>query len=119
MAELRAAWVLGNNYLAHLEPWKKIKTDPGQAALIIRIVANLIRLFAVLSRPVLPEAAHRLATAFVDWLPDWTWPTAVTEESLTLLKPGQKIALTSLLFQKIEEARVKRLIHTYGGANRV
>ena len=32
-AELRAMWVLGNEYLQSAAPWSTFKTDPAQAAM--------------------------------------------------------------------------------------
>ena len=55
--ELRALWVVGNEYLQSAAPWTAIKTDPDRAAAITRFAFNLIRLYAVLSRPFLPDAS--------------------------------------------------------------
>ncbi len=56
-AELRAIWVAGNEYLQAAAPWSTFKTDPEQAAMQIRLALNLIRLYAVLSAPFIPDAA--------------------------------------------------------------
>lgn len=54
MNELRAIWVEGNNYISTTEPWMVIKENPERAAAILRVCINLIRIFAVLSYPVMP-----------------------------------------------------------------
>ena len=56
-AELRAIWVAGNEYLQASEPWAAFKTDPARAAATIRLSLNLIRLYAVLAAPFIPDAA--------------------------------------------------------------
>ena len=49
-AELRAFWVLGNEYLQDAAPWSSFKTDPDAAAAQIRLALNLIRVYAIVSR---------------------------------------------------------------------
>src|SRR5690606_1334653 len=44
-AELRAIWVLGNEYLQGAAPWSSFKTDPEKAAMQVRLGLNLIRLY--------------------------------------------------------------------------
>ncbi len=74
-AELRAIWVLGNEYLQTAAPWASFKTDPEQAAMQIRLALNLIRLYAVISRPFIPDAcADLLAAMQTD---DDSWPVDV------------------------------------------
>ena len=55
--ELRAVWVEGNNYISTTEPWTVIKTDAERAAAILRTCINLIRIFAVLSAPIMPATS--------------------------------------------------------------
>ena len=73
--ELRALWVAGNEYLQDAAPWTAIKTDPDRAAAITRFSLNLIHLYAVLSRPFIPDAAAAMLAAFApratrDWPAD-------------------------------------------------
>ena len=56
-AELRALWVLGNEYLQSAAPWSVYKEDPDRAAAIVRLALNLVRLYAVISAPFIPDAA--------------------------------------------------------------
>ena len=62
-AELRAIWVLGNEYLQSAAPWSTFKTDPEKAAMQVRLGLNLIRLYAVLSSPFIPFAAQAMLAA--------------------------------------------------------
>ena len=55
--ELRAIWVAGNEYLQEAAPWATFKEDPAPAAMQIRTALNLVRVYAVLSRPFIPDAA--------------------------------------------------------------
>ncbi len=99
-AELRAIWALGNEYLQEAAPWTVYKTDPALAAAQIRLALNLIRLYAVLSRPFIPDAAASMMAAL--GCDDWSWPDEVTA-ALTRLQPGQPFATPEVLFAKIPD----------------
>ncbi|MGR3455102.1 methionine--tRNA ligase [Pseudooceanicola sp.] len=62
--ELRAIWVAGNEYLQSAAPWAAFKEDPERAAVIVRLSLNLIRLYAVLSAPFIPDSAETMLAAF-------------------------------------------------------
>ena len=62
--ELRAIWVDGNNYISATEPWTVIKENPERAATILRVCINLIRIFAILCAPIMPETADKIMSKF-------------------------------------------------------
>ena len=99
-AELRAIWVAGNEYLQSAAPWSVVKTDPAAAAAQIRLSLNLIRLYAVLSRPFIPDAADVMMTALA--CDDWTWPCDVAA-ALAVLPAGHGFAVPENLFRKITD----------------
>lgn len=99
-AELRAIWVLGNEYLQSAAPWSVVKADPERAEAIIRLGMNLIRVYAVLSAPFIPDAAEAMMAAMGST--DWTWPTDMSE-ALRALPPGQGFAVPENLFRKITD----------------
>ncbi|PKQ14148.1 MAG: methionine--tRNA ligase [Alphaproteobacteria bacterium HGW-Alphaproteobacteria-1] len=102
-AELRAIWVLGNEYLQEAAPWSTFKTDPEQAAMQVRLALNLIRLYAVLSAPFIPDAAASMLAALRT--PERGWPGDVAT-ALEALKPGHGFDVPEVLFSKItDEAR--------------
>jgi methionyl-tRNA synthetase len=103
-AELRAIWVVGNEYLQSSAPWSAVKTDPARAEAIIRLSLNLIRVYAVLSRPFIPDAAAAMMAALGS--DDWTWPDHMAE-ALRTLPPGHAFSVPENLFRKItDEERV-------------
>src|SRR5262249_26659151 len=57
-ARLRSIWAFGN-----VAPWSVFKEDRNRAAAIIRVAVNLVRVFAVLSEPMIPSAAGRMLAA--------------------------------------------------------
>ncbi|MEM7544339.1 MAG: methionine--tRNA ligase [Pseudomonadota bacterium] len=98
---LRAIWVAGNEYLQHAEPWAKFKTDPEAAAAVVRVGLNLIRLYAILSRPFIPDAAEAMLKAL--HLPvDAAWPDTASE-ALKALQPGHGFTTPEVLFAKISD----------------
>ena len=99
-AELRAIWVAGNEYLQGAAPWSVIKTNPTRAAAIIRLAMNLIRIYAILSLPFLPDAsAHMMASIKSE---DWAWPTDI-KSAVQTLKEGHKFEVREILFRKITD----------------
>ena len=101
--ELRAIWVAGNEYLQSAAPWATFKEDPEKAAMQIRLALNLIRLYAVLSTPFIPDAAAAMLAAMQTG--DDQWPDDVTA-ALETLAPGHTFTVPDVLFAKIsDEAR--------------
>ncbi|PAU98751.1 methionine--tRNA ligase [Paracoccus salipaludis] len=98
--ELRAIWVLGNEYLQSAAPWSTFKTDPEKAAMQVRLGLNLIRLYAVLSSPFIPFAADAMLAAMRT--EDRAWPDDVTA-ALATLPPGHAFDVPEVLFAKITD----------------
>jgi len=104
-SELRAIWVAGNEYLQAAAPWAAFKEDPGQAAASIRFALNLIRLYAVLSRPFVPDASDTMLAALGLGDAEAAWPEDVAA-ALDALPPGHGFTVPENLFAKItDEAR--------------
>ncbi|MDP4893510.1 methionine--tRNA ligase [Cypionkella sp.] len=99
-AELRAIWVIGNEYLQSSAPWTVVKTDPEQAQAMIRLALNLIRVYAILSRPFIPDAAAAMMAAMGS--DDWTWPDDISA-AMRALPAGQGFSVPENLFRKITD----------------
>jgi methionyl-tRNA synthetase len=99
-ASLRAAWVLGNEYLQEVAPWSTFKEDPEKAAMQIRLALNLIRLYAVISAPFIPDAAADLLKSMQT--EDDSWPTDVPA-ALTMLPAGHAFTVPEVTFRKITD----------------
>ncbi len=97
---LRALWVLGNEYLQDAAPWSTFKTDPDTAAMQIRLALNLIRLYAVVSSPFIPDASRDLRSALNT---DDAWPDTV-EAALSILSAGHAFQVPDVTFRKITDA---------------
>jgi methionyl-tRNA synthetase len=99
-AELRAIWVVGNEYLQAAAPWTVVKTDPERAQAMIRLALNLIRVYAVISSPFIPDASQTMMASLGS--DDWTWPTDMGE-ALGALPVGHTFAVPENLFRKITD----------------
>lgn len=98
--ELRAIWAAGNEYLQSAAPWATFKEDPAQAGAQIRLALNLIRLYAVLSSPFIPDASAALVKALN--LGEMDWPDDV-KAALGSLVAGHAFTVPDNLFAKISD----------------
>lgn len=112
MSTLREIWVSGNNYLARTEPWKVAKTDLDYAGTILSTALNLIRLYANLSAPIMPQTARQMLDLF-EVNEQIEFPMGKMVSYLTGLKPGTPFKLSNPLFQKILPERVAELKEKY------
>ncbi|WP_136684735.1 methionine--tRNA ligase [Falsirhodobacter xinxiangensis] len=110
--ELRAIWVAGNEYLQSAAPWTVIKTDEDAAKAMVRLALNLIRLYAVISRPFIPDAAQTMMDAL--HCDDWTWPEDVAT-ALDTLKPGHAFTVPEVLFTKIADEQREEWQTSFAG----
>ncbi len=98
--ELRAIWVAGNEYLQAAAPWSTFKEDPAQAAAQVRLGLNLIRLYAVLSAPFIPDTSAKMLSAMNTL--DTSWPEDV-DAALRALPACHEFAVPDVLFAKITD----------------
>ena len=108
MGTLREIWVSGNNYIAKTEPWKVVKTDQNYGATILATALNMIRLFANLVAPVMPETAEKMA-ALVGAEKTPVWPDKPMDAYLKELPAGIAFVPSDPLFQKLLPERVEEL----------
>ncbi|HEV2189780.1 MAG TPA: methionine--tRNA ligase [Stellaceae bacterium] len=111
---LRELWVLGNVYVDRAAPWTAIKTDPDRAKVILRVAINLIRLYAIVGSPIIPDTCARLRDALGVEIGDAYWPAGIPA-GLQVLQPGHKFEVPPPLFKKIAPEEVADLSARYGG----
>jgi methionyl-tRNA synthetase len=99
-SELRKIWVLGNEYLQKTEPWAIYKLEPKTSGMIINISINLIRLYAILSEPFIPDTSQKIMLAVNS--EDWSWPNSI-EDVLQVLPPKHSFNVPDVLFNKITD----------------
>jgi methionyl-tRNA synthetase len=115
-AELRAIWVLGNEYLADAAPWTAIRTDRDAAAVSVRVAINLIRVFAILSAPIIPFATQAMAKGLRLQPDALAWPKGSIATELAILQPGHEFDVPDVMFAKILPEQVQAWEARFGGA---
>ncbi|SFT77220.1 methionine--tRNA ligase [Sedimentitalea nanhaiensis] len=110
--DLRAIWVAGNEYLQSAAPWATFKTDPDRAAAQVRLGLNLIRLYAVLSAPFIPDTSSRMLQAMNTT--DASWPDDVAA-ALSTLPAGQAFSVPDVLFAKITDEQREEWENRFSG----
>jgi len=119
MAETRAIWAAGNEYLTQAAPWTHYKTDVDQAAMGVRVGLNLVALFGVLAQPIIPDAADKILDAMN--IPDEnrTWDFGKLSEGNeppNALPIGMSVSAPPVLFTKIEAEDIEAWTERFGGA---
>ena len=89
---------IGNKYIADVEPWKVIKTDPERVKTIIYISLQLTANLAIAFEPFLPFSSKKLREMIN--MESFRWEDLGSTE---LLPAGKQLAKPSLLFEKIED----------------
>jgi len=70
----------------------------------VRLALNLVRVYAILSRPFIPDAAEVMMAAMGSR--DWSWPDDISA-AMRSLAPGHAFNVPENLFRKItDEERV-------------
>ncbi len=99
-AELRAIWVAGNEYLQSAAPWSTFKENQQQSGAQTRLALNLIRFYAVVSSPFIPDAAAAMMSAMKTQ--DASWPQDV-KAALSALPAGHAFEVPEVTFRKITD----------------
>ncbi|QHQ35776.1 methionine--tRNA ligase [Algicella marina] len=111
-AELRAIWVIGNEYLQSSAPWAVFKENPAQAAAITRFALNLAALYATISEPFIPFAAADLRRSLRSRS---EWPASM-EAALGALPAGHGFEVPDNLFTKITDDQREEWAARFAGA---
>lgn len=114
LGELRAIWVEGNNYISVTEPWTVIKTDEERAKVILRVCINLVRIFAILSAPIMPTVAQNMLDRLgqpMSSLKDFD-----VRKEILALKGGEKFEVGEMLFERIAPEKIDELKAKYGSS---
>lgn len=115
MQDLRAIWVMGNEYLTEAAPWTVFKTDPDAAAVSLRIAINLIRIFAILSAPVIPNASAKISASLGLNIEAGDWVEGTCLDDLQKLGAGHGFDIPDVLFRKISDDEVTEWEARFGG----
>jgi methionyl-tRNA synthetase len=106
VAELRAIWVAGNEYLTRAAPWSAIREDRARAAVGVRVGLNLVHLFGHLSWPVVPDLARKMHEAIMPAPDVIPWPDEPMREFLDRLDAGMLIRAPDVLVAKVTDEQI-------------
>jgi methionyl-tRNA synthetase len=115
--ELRAIWVVANEYIAKAAPWTAIKTDPAKAAAGVRMGLNIVHLLGHLCWPIMPAMARHIHEAIQSAPEIIPWPDGPMAQYLDQLEHGLKINPPEVLFSKITEEQVEAWRARFGGVS--
>ncbi|MBR4106872.1 MAG: methionine--tRNA ligase [Alphaproteobacteria bacterium] len=114
LAELRAVWVEGNNYITVAEPWTVIKEDEQRAKVILRTCINLIRIFAIISAPIMPETSAKMLSKFN--LPLANLCNFDVAKEINFLQGGEAFEVGDMLFERIAPEKIEEMKNKYGSS---
>ncbi len=110
IAELRAMWVIGNEYIDETAPWSVYKTDTKRAGEILMFAINLVYIYMILSKPVIPMTADKILSCFgVDG--EWIFDI---QQAVNTIKKGATFIVPDTIFFKITDDKVAELNEKYG-----
>ncbi|MGF7238082.1 MAG: methionine--tRNA ligase [Frankia sp.] len=101
---LRTIWSVANSYLELKSPWLEIRENPEAAQLTLRTAMNLIHLFAMISEPIIPEAALTMRGIFdLGDAAGSAWPGPEDVRSLSWIPAGTPFTVPPVLFRKLTD----------------
>lgn len=113
--DLRAIWVEGNEYIAKTEPWLVIKEDEKRAADILNICINIIRIFAILNYPIMPQTTVKMLEKL--GLSEKDIPSLNgfdINKEMEFFKGGESFNAGEAIFERISDERLIELKVKYG-----
>ena len=96
---------LGNKYLADMEPWIVVKTNPDRVKTVMHICLQITANLTIAFEPFLPYTMNKLRT-FLN-LEKLQWSELGRRD---LLKAGHCVNTPELLFEKIEDDAIQRQV---------
>ena len=94
---------LGNKYITDMEPWKVWKTDPERVKAILYVNLQITAAISTVLEPFIPHTTKKLRE-FLNVGEVFEWDGINGSE---LLKPGQQLNKSSLLFEPITDEVVQ------------
>ncbi len=96
---------VGNKYIADMEPWKVVKTDPKRVETIINISLQISANLAIAFLPFLPFSSERLRLML--GLESLEWDNLGRTD---LIVTGNILSKPQLLFSKIEDETIQQQV---------
>lgn len=97
---------LGNKYLADMEPWKVIKSDPERVKTIMNTSLQIAANLTIVLEPFLPFSMEKLRGLLN--IRKYSWEQLGQSN---LLKSGHRVSKAKLLFEKIEDDVIQKQVN--------
>lgn len=97
----------GNKYLATVEPWHLVKTDPIRVETCLHTAVQVVGALGILLEPFLPETSQKIRQMLGLSEVALVWKDLLASE---LLHEGRQLAPPILLFEKIDNDLVQKQI---------
>ncbi len=94
---------VGNKYLADMEPWKVVKTDPERVKTILNVALQITANLTIVMEPFLPFSTEKLRNMMQ--VEKWNWAKLGDEN---LMEAGHPLGKVELLFEKIEDEAIQK-----------
>lgn len=113
---LRAMWVLANEYVTRQAPWDSVKTDSAAAGVTLAHCIWLLRHFAIVGHPFMPATSRKILH-LLNCHETLDLPTTSFKEGLnySAIKAGHPLNAAERLFAKIDDDTVASLTAEFGG----
>jgi methionyl-tRNA synthetase len=115
LRELKEIWRAGNVYLTEAAPWKA-KPEENRGRVAVRIGINLVRLYAVLASPVMPDTSELILDALDCSAEERLWPEGPIKNELSRLRSPRRTPHLDLLFRPIDPALIELWKVRFGGS---
>ena len=99
---------IGNRVFQNSEPWKLRNSDPEKAKLILRTLVGLIRDLGIMIQPFMPVTSESILTFLGQEKASWS--------DLGDYSKSIRVGEVSLLFSKLEDAKIEELRIRYSGS---
>lgn len=97
----------GNLLLQKNEPWKQIKKNPEQVAVVMNLALQIVNILGIITRPFLPFTSDKIRTLLsldpIEEKDELLNLLDLMAEGVELLPVDQKISGTDYLFTRIED----------------
>ena len=97
----------GNQTLSEKEPWRTIKDNREYTAATLYDCLQIIANLAILCEPFLPFTSRKIFDMLKLDPASLSWEDAGRQD---LLKPGHRLGIASLLYQKIEDEQIEKQV---------
>lgn len=101
-----------NQYFQENKPWEEIKNDKDRCSTIMYVLLEQVKNLAIICKPYLPGTSKSIFKQLnIQDITSWE------QLGTNTLIPGNKIGQPKILFNKIDDTKIKELKSKYGGEN--